>query len=685
MRISSSDYNEYKQKYSKYTTGIVLKRVMKYAWKSKFLILGSAILLIVFTALELVQPLFIRSIIDDELLGIQTTWVEVNEENDKTIRYNGRTYTRQKDADELVDNPITLVFFKNGYHVIEGSVSKESIISIEDGFATTDEGVFAASGKLSTEEIIAFYQSSLEPIRNTILLFALVSILILIFRYTQNIMFTAASMRLTLDMRRSAFAKLNRLPIDYFNEEPNGKVVSKINNDSEGVRGLYQVLFAIISAVISLILVYSGLFIIDWRLALWTFVASPVILLWMTVYRKINNRFHHQIREMNSRINGSLAEYVSGVGIIQLFNKETQMKEEYDGLLKTNYKTKMKSLKVNTVFGWELLLLIRRLLVAGTVLYFGVRYLELGILISAGLIYVYVNYIERLIDPISDIFNNLNALEDSVVASSRIFHFLDEAEDKYLGEPVRWRFLGNVVFEHVSFQYKTSTQLVLEDININVRAGEFIGLVGHTGSGKTTLMSLLQRFYDLEEGQGRILLDGENFMNHSKQAVRGSIGYILQDPAMFVGTIKTNIVFEDDVSDERVTDVLRQIGGDRFIDNYPQGIHTEVAYMGENLSTGEKQLIAFARILLRNPSILILDEATANIDTETEMMIQHALRVLSANRTTFVVAHRLSTIKNADNIFVLQDGKVVESGKHASLYRKKGIYRSMYDAQHKNH
>jgi len=683
MRITSADYNEYKEKYSKYTTGVVLKRVLTHALKSKALIIASAILLIGFTMLELVQPLFIRSIIDDELLGIQTVWVEVEEESKTTVQYDGKTYTRIKNYEGTYYSSISLVYYKDGYFVVDGETTQDRIEKIEGNIAYTPEGNYAVTDKLTTPQVIAFYQASIKPITLTIVYFAIVSVIILILRYTQNILFTAASMRLTRDMRKSAFAKLNRLPIDYFSEEPNGKIVSKITNDSEGVRGLYQVLFAIMSAIVSLVLVYSGLFIIDWRLALWTFIAAPVIVLWMTVYRKIVNKFHHQIREMNSRINGSLAEYVSGVGIIQLFNKEKQMQEEYDGLLTTNYKTKMTALKVNTVFGWELLMLIRRLLVAGTVFYFGYRYLNLGIIISAGIIYVYVNYVERLIDPISDIFNNLNALEDSVVASSRIFHFLDTDEDKYLGIGETKRFIGQVEFKKVSFQYKTSTQKVLDDINCKIEPGQFIGLVGHTGSGKTTMMSLLQRFYDLEEGQ--ILIDGEDFMNYTKQQVRSNIGYILQDPAMFVGSIKSNIVFEDVVSDEVVTDILRQIGADRFIDNYPQGIHTEVAYMGENLSTGEKQLIAFARILLRNPSILILDEATANIDTETEGLIQHALKVLSENRTTFVVAHRLSTIKNADNIFVLQDGKVMESGKHASLYRKKGIYRAMYDAQHKNH
>ncbi|MFA5766214.1 MAG: ATP-binding cassette domain-containing protein, partial [Bacilli bacterium] len=224
---------------------------------------------------------------------------------------------------------------------------------------------------------------------------------------------------------------------------------------------------------------------------------------------------------------------------------------------------------------------------------------------------------------------------------------------------------------------------VLENVSFKTASGQFIGLVGHTGSGKTTLMSLLERYYDLEEGQ--ILVDGVDYLSYSKQDIRNNIGIILQDASIFEGTIKSNIAFGLDVSDEDVEDILLKIGANKFVNVYPKGIHTEVSFMGDNLSTGEKQLIAFARILLRNPSIIILDEATANIDTETEVMIQKSLMVLSENRTTFVVAHRLSTIRSADMIYVLEDGKIVESGNHEQLYHlEKGKYRAMYEAQYNN-
>ena len=312
------------------------------------------------------------------------------------------------------------------------------------------------------------------------------------------------------------------------------------------------------------------------------------------------------------------------------------------------------------------------------IFYFGRQYLNASGIITAGALYLYVTYINKIFDPIREIFANLNALEDSFVASSRIFDFLDQEEDKYLGFDERPNFKGDIKFKDINFAYDEA--LVLKDVNIHVKSGEFIGLVGHTGSGKSTLMVLLQRFYDLKEGQ--ILIDDVDFMEYTKQEVRSNIGYVLQEPALFSGTIKSNITFGIEASDSEVEKVLELIGAKKFVKDYPKGIHTELAYLGGNLSTGEKQLLSFARILLRNPSILILDEATANIDTETEILIQNALKVLAEGRTTFVVAHRLSTIRNADNIFVLDDGRVVESGTHDELYNLNGKYRAMYEAQY---
>lgn len=665
-------------KYYNYPAEVVIKKVLKYAWKSKFMILISFVFLLLFTYLELFQPKLINSLLDDHLLGVQTTWVESSD----GVLFNEKYYQKiAKDDISNNENIASIVYYDNSYYFFDGAIYGSDISKInENNQFVLKNGNEIFGHKFTKEELKLFYAPSINPIIKIIITYGVLTLIIIVLRYFQHVLFLTASMRLTLDIRDDAFKKLNRLPMKYFVNEPSGKIVTKITSDSEGVRGLYEVIFSILTAAISLIMVYVELFKVNWKLTLLTLLATPLIFLWMTVYRKINNKYHHRIREMNSIINASMAQYVDGMPIIQQFNKEEEMTNEYDGLLKTNYNNKMKALKINSVFGGELLLLIQNGLIALIIYYFGRQFLSNEGAITAGSLYLCVTYINKVFEPIREIFANLNSLEDSFVASSRIFDLLDQEEDKFLGFNERPHFKGNIKFEDITFAYDEVN--VLKDINFNVKSGQFIGLVGHTGSGKSTLMVLLQRFYDLEKG--RILIDDVDFMNYTKQEVRSNIGYVLQEPALFSGTIKSNITLGLDVSDEEVEKVLELIGAKKFVSDYPDGINTELEYLGSNLSTGEKQLISFARILLRNPAILILDEATANIDTETEVMIQNALHVLASGRTTFVVAHRLSTIRNADCIYVLDDGRIVESGTHEELYKKCGKYRTMYEAQY-NH
>ena len=670
-------------KYYNYPPEVVLKRVVKYAWKSRILIILSLLFLIGYTYLELYQPKLINRVLDDYLLGVQTVWKKIDT---GSVIYQDNKYDKlPKDEIEnltTLDEVISVLYFDGHYYVSSGVYNSSEITGYDEetSLLILSDDTKIATNRLSKEELKSFYNPSIPAITRLIIIYGSLTIFIIIFRYFQHVFFLTASMRLTLDIRKDAFAKLNRLPMKYFISEPSGKVVTKITSDSEGVRGLYQVIFSILTAGISLVMVYVELFRVNLMLSLLTLLATPLILLWMTVYRRVNNKYQHRIREMNSVINAAMAQYVDGIAIIQQFNKEDAMTTEYDNLLTTNYHNKMNALKINSIFGGELLLLIQNGLLALIIYYFGRQFLNQEGAITAGALYLYVTYITKIFDPIREIFANLNSLEDSFVASSRIFDLLDQEEDKYLGLNEKPHFKGDIKYKDVSFAYDES--LVLKNINMHVTPGQFIGLVGHTGSGKSTLMILLQRFYDLVDGH--ILIDDVDFMTYTKQEVRSNIGYVLQEPALFSGTIKSNITFGVEASDEEVEHVLEMIGAKKFVKDYPDGIHTKLEYLGSNLSTGEKQLLSFARILLRNPAILILDEATANIDTETEILIQNALKVLAAGRTTFVVAHRLSTIRYADNIYVLDDGKIVESGTHDELYNKNGKYRSMYEAQYNN-
>ncbi len=667
-------------RYQNYPPEVVLKRVVKYAWKSRVLIGLSLLFLTIYTVLELFQPMLVSKLLDDYLLSVQTTWEKAGDE----VLFDGNYYQKKTETSDP-NNLYTIVYYDSKYILVDGEVLKENIVGCQETETPNILSIELAETKvngriLNKDELKCFFNPVIPLIIKVIIIYAILTILITILRFFQNIFFENASMRLTLDMRRSAFDKLNRLPMNYFVQEPSGKIVTKIISDSEGVRGLYSVIFQIIAAVISLVMVLAALFLAEWKLALICICVTPIILLWMTVYRKVNNKYHHKIREMNSIINANMAQYVGGMEIIQQFEKEEQMHDEYDKLLKTNYRNKMNALKINSVFGGELLGLIRNALTALVIFYFGRNILHGSSVISAGLLYLYVTYIERIVDPIMMIFANLNSLEDSFVASSRIFDLLDQPEDLYLGFNEKPNFKGDVEFKNITFSYDLENP-VLKDVSFKVKSGDFIGLAGHTGSGKTTIMTLLQRFYDLQEGQ--ILIDGVDFMEYTKQEIRSNIGYVIQEPAIFSGTIKSNITMNEEFSDEEVEKVLLMIGAEKFVNGFTKGIHTELDHLGSNLSTGEKQLLSFARILLRDPKIIILDEATANIDTQTESIIQNALAVLAKGRTTFVVAHRLSTIQHANQIYVLNAGQIAEHGTHEELYNANGYYRSMYDAQFK--
>ncbi|HHU21522.1 MAG TPA: ABC transporter ATP-binding protein [Acholeplasma sp.] len=662
-----------------YTSKEILARVFKYAWRNKFVLLLSVFLLISFTFLEMVQPLITKQIIDNELTGVQTTWVETMDSSKAS--YNGKFYEK---TDQNTGNIYTIKYSKDleSYIFIEGSFKEYYIESLNQSTNTInlkkDDLSVSSNYQVLGDDITKFYSLSKPLITRWIIIFGIISALILIFRLTQRVTYVSASMKLTLDLRKETFDKLNRLPISYFSTEPSGKTVTKMIFDSEGVRGVYDVMFEIFSASISLIIVYVGLFVLDYRLALLTFLAFPIIWIWLTVYRSKVNHYNFMIRESNSQLNGRLAEFVNSVGVIQIFNKEEKMANEYDRMLIENTGYRNRRLVITTFFGNEMLMTIQRIIVAFVLLYFGLRYFDTRTLLIATTISVYIDYIGRLVQPISSVFANLNTLEDSLVSASRVFSFLDEKEDTGLGEITGKEFTGKIEFKNVSFYYEKENY-VLKDVSLKVNSGQFVGLVGHTGSGKSTMMSLLERYYDLEEGE--ILLDDENYLNYSKADIRENIGLILQDAVIFEGTIKENVAYGIEATDEEVIDVLLAIGGDKFVYELKDGIHSKTSYQGENLSIGEKQIIAFARILLKNPKILILDEATANIDTETELLIQNALNALTKNRTTFVVAHRLSTIQNADHIIVLDEGKIVEEGKHEELMALKGIYRNMYEAQ----
>ncbi|MFE0614249.1 ABC transporter ATP-binding protein, partial [Bacillus altitudinis] len=369
---------------------------------------------------------------------------------------------------------------------------------------------------------------------------------------------------------------------------------------------------------------------------------------------------------------------IQGMTIIQAFRHEQATKEEFDELNNNHFRYQRKMLHLNSLLSHNLVNLLRNLAYVALIWYFGGASLSATGIVSIGVLYAFVDYLNRLFQPITGIVNQFSRLELARVSSERVFRLLDEPGTE-VEEPVQKKIEGHVQFQDVTFAYNEGKN-VLKNITFEAKKGQTVALVGHTGSGKSSIMNLLLRFYDIQHGD--ILIDGKSIYDQSRQTLRKQMGIVLQDPYLFSGTIASNVSLgNEDIKRETIETSLKQVGAAELLKHLPEGFDEPVVEKGSTLSSGERQLISFARALAYDPAILILDEATANIDTETEAIIQRALDVVKEGRTTFVIAHRLSTIKKADMILVLEKGEIVERGSHEELMEQGGLYAQMYELQ----
>ena len=518
-----------------------------------------------------------------------------------------------------------------------------------------------------------------EPIALLLAVFFALTIVAAVFRYGEYLLLQKAANRVIQKMRNDVYQHIQTLPIRYFDNLPAGKVVARITNDTEAIRELYvTVLSQFASSAMYITGIYVALFFLDWKMATIALFVLPVLFIWMFLYRKYASKYNHIVRAKVSDMNAMINESIQGMTIIQAFRREEQMQEEFEVINREHYKYQNKLLYLDAGTSHNLVGVLRSITFVMFIWYFGGASLTATSVISVGVLYAFVDYIIRLFNPVTGVVNQLAKLEQALVAAERVFRLLDRQGEEVSDEKIL-RYQGNVRFEKVWFSYNKE-EYVLKDISFEAKKGETVALVGHTGSGKSSIMNLLFRFYDVSKGA--ITIDGLNIQDLSRQTVRDHMGIVLQDPYLFTGTIESNVSLGDArISREKVQASLDAVGGDRVLKHLPNGIDEPVIEKGSTLSSGQRQLISFARALAFDPAILILDEATSNIDTETEEIIQHAMDVLKKGRTTFIIAHRLSTIKNADRILVLDRGEIVEQGTHDELVTQGGRYEQMYRLQ----
>jgi ATP-binding cassette subfamily B multidrug efflux pump len=511
--------------------------------------------------------------------------------------------------------------------------------------------------------------------------YALVLVVSFGVRFVQFYVLQMTGQRIMRDLRAQVFAHLQRLHVAYFDQNPVGRLMTRVTSDVDAINEMFTSgLVTVFGDLFTLLGIMGVMLAMNVRLALVTFAVIPLFFVVTNWFRRGARASFREVRKWLARINAFLQEHLSGMSVVQLFGRERPAQRAFAEVNRGHADANMQSIFYYAVF-YPAIELLAALAVALILIYGGGRVL-VGAL-SMGALVAFVQYSERFWRPISDLSEKFNVLQAAMAASERIFLLLDTRVAIEGGAPVTApaRVGGRVAFEGVWFAYHDE-RWVLQDVSFTVEPGRTVALVGATGAGKTSVISLLTRFYDV--GRGRITLDGADIRTLPLETLRGSLALVLQDPHLFSGSIASNIRLGSPIPDERVREAARAVHAEAFIAALPHGFASEVRERGATLSTGQKQLLAFARALAHDPRVLVLDEATSSIDTETEALIQDALRVLLRGRSAIMIAHRLSTVRDADEILVLHKGRIRERGTHDELLAQRGIYWRLYQLQYRD-
>ncbi|WP_282800540.1 ABC transporter ATP-binding protein [Lactococcus lactis] len=497
-------------------------------------------------------------------------------------------------------------------------------------------------------------------------------------------------------IRKKVYRKIHQLGMRYFDQKPTGWLITRITNDTD-LFDFWQTLFNALTSLLSIIIAFIALFIIDHQIALVMLLILPLLILAVLIYQKVSTKVYQAMLAKRSELNTKLNEYISGMRIIQQFRQESRLGNEFEKTNDEYYGYRKRVIQINGILLSPLVNFLMAISIVVVLLMYSNR--SLHAVVEAGLIYAFISNVQIYFNPISGLMDSLSNFSNGLVASSRIKTIMEEKEfapqqglSTSVSKNVDEKFTdrksvsnfpiireGKIEFRNVSFSYDGEHQ-VLKNISFIVNPGETLAFVGHTGSGKSSIINVFMRFYEFTEGQ--VLIDDQDIRSYSKEELRKKIGLVLQDSFMFVASVTDNIkMMNPQITDQAAKEAARFVQADKFIKDLENGYETKVIEGGAAFSAGERQLINFARTIVRNPKILLLDEATANIDTETEALIQEGLTNMRQNRTTMAIAHRLSTIKDADQILVLNKGEIIERGNHDQLLELNGYYADMYRIQ----
>lgn len=676
----------------------LMKRLLSYAKPYWFYILISIILVVFVTGTQLARPYIIKIAIDDNIGSVEqpmyvfdkdTTPIEGIEFENKIYVREGKLTDSQKKSFEDTPKQM-LIKDKGNYYLIDGAIdfdkeeNKKSDIQVEkaeDGYVISSNNQDFTGRLLTNDEYQIFREQDISNLSTLGILFLVIIIVGFVFHYFQIYILNYASKKIIFNLRQDVFSHLQRMSLSYFDKNPVGRLVTRTVNDTERLNEMYaNVMVNLFKDVFTLIGIVIIMIQLNFKLALLSLAVVPFILLASGVFRYFIRSIYRLVRIKLARINSTLNENITGMKTVHIYNKEDKKFKQFDEINSDYLDTTKKQVRVFALFR-PAIELIRSLGIALIIWYGGGRVLMGAI--EFGVLYAFINYLQDFFRPIMELTQKYNILQAAMASSERIFQILDtEPHIENVPNPKALPSLkGKIEFKNVWFAYEEENW-VLRDVSFTINPGESVALVGATGAGKSSIISLINRFYDIQKGE--ILIDGINIKEIDKYQLRKHIGIVLQDVFLFTGNIRDNIMLHDKtITQSKVEEVAKYVNAHKFISKLPKKYDEPVMERGATLSAGEKQLLAFARALAFDPDILVLDEATSNIDTETEVLIQDALLKIIKDRTSIAIAHRLSTIQHSDKIIVLHKGKIREMGNHQELLDRGGMYYDLYRLQYK--
>lgn len=689
--------------------GRLMLRLIGYARTQKLRLIISIVLMLFITGVDLVIPYFTKIAIDDYISPAdqsiylipadrQTGDAGFSLENGTFVAFPSLAERRAGffNASAVPENAAGGIIHdaENGdYYLIEGLSKSERLASEGDITISGETAMLSDTGaeypavKLTEAQIEAFKTFNKSQLQFLVTVFAVVLLINFVFSFGHTYLLNYASQKIVYSLRETLFSHLQSMDLKFFDRNPVGRLVTRVSNDMENINEMFT--NVIVTSLKDFTLLFGTLvvmLVIDVKLTLICMSTMPFVIFAASIFRQKARQVQRAVKIKLAKINATLSENISGMKIIQIFNQEDNVYDAFDDINRDYLKSALDETRVYAVFRPTMNLAYSVSL--SLLIWFGggdaIRgAVELGVLVA------FISYTQQFFRPIMDLSEKFNIFQSSMASAERIFLLLDTEERiKNPEHPVDLSvqpFEGHIVFEDVWFSYaddpKTESDYVLKGVSFEVKPGETVALVGATGSGKTTIISLINRFYDIQKGH--IYIDGIDIQQLDIQSLRSRIGMVLQDVFLFAGDISSNIRLSNThISDEKIREIARYVNADDFISRLPKGYSEPVTERGATFSAGQRQLLSFARALAFDPSVLVLDEATSNIDTETEHLIQDVIEKLIRGRTTLIVAHRLSTIQHADVIIVMSRGEIREMGNHQALLEKGGLYYDLYRLQY---